>query len=150
VFDIEQGEVMIQLTQQMRDLIDPALAKGTPCLVATASKDGLPNIGYKGSVMVFDDESLAYWERTRQGTAQNVEENPNVMILFRDPATRAAWRFVGKATVHQTGALRDQVMARTVQAELDRDPDRKGFAVIVKVDKVLPITGQTPMQSRDN
>jgi predicted pyridoxine 5'-phosphate oxidase superfamily flavin-nucleotide-binding protein len=141
---------MISLTQQMRDLIDPALAKGTPCLVATASKDGLPNIGYKGSVMVFDDDSLAYWERTHQGTQQNVEDNPNVMILFRDPATRAAWRFVGKATVHKAGPLRDQVMARTVQAELDRDPERKGYAVIVKVDKVLPLTGQTPMQSRDN
>jgi predicted pyridoxine 5'-phosphate oxidase superfamily flavin-nucleotide-binding protein len=141
---------MIKLTQQMRDLIDPALAKGTPCLVATASKDGLPSIGYKGSVMVFDDESLAYWERTLQGTLQNVEDNPNVMILFRDPGTRAAWRFVGQATIHKGGPLRDQVMARTVQAELDRDPERKGYAVIVKVDKVLPVTGQTPMQSRDN
>jgi uncharacterized protein len=141
---------MIQLTQQMRELIDPALAKGTPCLVATASKDGIPNIGYKGSVMVFDDESLAYWERTHQGTLQNVEDNPQVMILFRDPASRAAWRFVGEATVHKDGPLRDQVMARTVQAELDRDPERKGYAVIVKVDKVLPLSGQTPMQSRDN
>ncbi len=139
---------MIQLTQQMRELIDPALEKGTPCLVATASKDGIPNIGYKGSVMVFDDESLAYWERTRQGTLQNVEENPHVMILFRDPVSRAAWRFLGKATVHKEGPLREQVMARTVKAELDRDPERKGLAVIVKVDKVLPLTGQTPMQSR--
>jgi uncharacterized protein len=141
---------MINLTQQMRELIDPALAKGTPCLVATASKDGQPNIGYKGSVMVFDDDSLAYWERTHQGTLQNVEDNPQVMILFRDPATRAAWRFVGQATIHKTGPLRDQVMARTVQAELDRDPERKGYAVIVKVDKVLPLAGQTPMQSRDD
>ena len=46
---------MINLTQQMRDLIDPALERGTPCLVATASKDGFPNVGYKGSVMVFED-----------------------------------------------------------------------------------------------
>jgi hypothetical protein len=141
---------MIKLTDQMRELIDSALAKGTPCLVATASKDGMPNVGYKGSVMVFDDDSLAYWERTRQGTLENVEKNPNVMILFRDPATRAAWRFVGKATVHKEGPLRDQVMARTVQAELDRDPERKGYAVIVRVDKVLPLSGQTPMQNRDS
>lgn len=141
---------MIKLTDQMRELIDPALAKGTPCLVATASKDGVPNIGYKGSVMVFDDESLAYWERTLQGTLRNVEENPNVTILFRDPASRAGWRFVGKATVYKEGSMREQVMARTVQAELDRDPERKGAAVIVRVDKVLPIGGQTPMQSRDD
>jgi len=109
----------------------------------------MPNIGYKGSMMVFDDESLAYWERTRQGTLENLEQNPNVMILFRDPATRAAWRFAGKATIHKEGPLREQVMARTVPAELDRDPERKGYAVIVKLDKVLSITGQTPMQSRD-
>jgi predicted pyridoxine 5'-phosphate oxidase superfamily flavin-nucleotide-binding protein len=139
---------MIQLTQQMRELIDTALARGCPCVVATASHDGVPNVGYKGSVMVFDDESLAYWERTYQGTQQNLDQNPRVMILFRDPATRAAWRFVGQATTHQEGPLRDAVMARVVQPELDRDPERKGYAVIVRVDKVLPLSGQTPMQSR--
>jgi len=141
---------MIKLTDQMREGIDPALAQGCPCLVATISKDGVPNVGYKGSVMVFDDESLAYWERTLQGSAENVQANPNVRSLFRNPATRAAWRFVGKATVHKDGPLREQVMARTVQAELDRDPERKGYAVIVKVDKVLPLSGQRPMQSRDS
>jgi len=140
---------MIKLTDQMREEIDSGLAKGNPCLVATVSGDGVPNVGYKGSVMVFDDESLAYWERTRQGTASNLEANPNVMILFRNTASRAAWRFTGKGTVYKEGPLRDQVMARTVQAELDRDPERKGFAVIVKVDKVLGITGQNPMQSRE-
>ena len=141
---------MITLTDQMRNEIDPALAQGCPCLVATVSQDGIPNIGYKGSMMVFDDTSLAYWERTLQGTLANVEANPNVMILFRNPATRAAWRFVGKATVHKEGEQREQVMARTVQAELERDPERKGHAVIIAVDKVLPPSGQAPMQSRDS
>jgi hypothetical protein len=72
------------------------------------------------------------------------------MILFRNPTTRAAWRFLGKATVHKQGALREQIMARTVQAELDRDPERKGYGVIIAVDTVLPLSGQTPMQSRDS
>jgi predicted pyridoxine 5'-phosphate oxidase superfamily flavin-nucleotide-binding protein len=141
---------MIKLTDQMREEIDPALAQGRPGLVATVSKDGIPNVGYKGSLMVFDDESLAYWERTLQGTAENVQENPNIMVLFRNPTSRAAWRFVGKATVHKEGPLREQVMARTVPAELERDPERKGYAVIIKVDKVLPLGGQRPMQSRDS
>ena len=141
---------MITLTQQMRELIDPALERGTPCLVATSSKDGFPNVGYKGSVMVFDDASLAFWERTYQGTLDNLQENPNVMVLFRDPTTRAAWRFLGQATVYKEGPLREQVMARTVQAELDRDPERKGHAVIIRVEKVLPLSGQRPMQTRDS
>jgi predicted pyridoxine 5'-phosphate oxidase superfamily flavin-nucleotide-binding protein len=139
---------MIKLTDQMRNEIDPALANGCPCIVATVSSDGVPNAGYKGSVMVFDDTSLAYWERTYQGTLSNVEANPHVMVVFRNPATRAAWRFVGQATIHKDGPLRDQVMARTVPAELDRDPERKGFAVVIAVDKVLPLSGQNPMQSR--
>jgi hypothetical protein len=141
---------MIKLTDQMRREIDPALAQGCPCLVATVSPDGVPNVGYKGSMMVFDDTSLAYWERTLQGALANVQENPNVMVLFRNPATRAAWRFVGQATLHKDGPLREQVMARTVPAELDRDPERKGYAVIIAVEKVLPMSGQTPMQSRDS
>jgi len=141
---------MIKLTDQMREEIDPALARGCPCLVATTSQEGVPNVGFKGSVMVFDDDSLAYWERTLQGTGANVEENPNVMVLFRNPTTRAAWRFVGKATAHKEGAVREQVMARTVLAELERDPERKGYAVVIKVDKVLPLSGQKPMQSRDS
>ena len=141
---------MITLTQQMRELIDPALERGTPCLVATSSKDGFPNVGYKGSVMVFDDASLAFWERTYQGTLDNLQENPNVMVLFRDPATRAAWRFLGQATVYKEGPLREQVMARTVPAELDRDPERKGYAVIIRVEKVLPLSGQRPMQTRES
>jgi uncharacterized protein len=141
---------MIKLTDQMRQEIDTALAQGCPCVVATVSADGVPNVGYKGSVMVFDDTSLAYWERTHQGTLANVEVNPNVMVLFRNPSTRAAWRFVGQATVYKEGAQREQVMARTVPAELDRDPERKGYAVIIAVEKVLPLGGQTPMQSRDN
>ena len=47
---------MIRLTQEMRELIDAALAHKMPCILATASKDGVPNVGFRGSTMVFDDE----------------------------------------------------------------------------------------------
>jgi hypothetical protein len=38
-------------------------------------------------------------------------------------------------------------MARTVQAELDRDPDRLGVAVLVKVNKIAELSG-TVLQER--
>ena len=50
---------MINLTDEMRKMIDPALANGAPCILATVSGTGEPDIGYKGSMMVFDNESLA-------------------------------------------------------------------------------------------
>jgi hypothetical protein len=131
----------------MRELVDNALANGCPCVLATVSADGEPDIGYKGSMMVFDDESLAYWERTRRQHLKNVQANPKVVVLFRDPKSRVNWRFHGVATVHESGPLRDRVMARTVADELDKDPERKGAAVVIRVDKVSNLGGQV-LQTR--
>ncbi|HEY6998418.1 MAG TPA: pyridoxamine 5'-phosphate oxidase family protein [Candidatus Binatia bacterium] len=133
---------MISISDQMKELIDNALANGSPCILATVSADGEPDIGYKGSMMVFDNESLAYWERTRRVHMKNVKENPRVIVLFRDAKTKAAWRFHGTATVHESGQIRDQVMARTVKDELDKDPERKGAAVVIRLDKITNMGGQ--------
>jgi Pyridoxamine 5'-phosphate oxidase len=138
---------MIKLIDQMHELIDNALANGCPCILATAAPDGEPDIGYKGSMMVFDDESLAYWERTRRQHLKNVTANPKVVVLFRDAKTKVAWRFHGVATVHDNGSVRDQVMARTVPAELEKDPERKGSAVVIRIDRVTNMGGQV-LQSR--
>jgi predicted pyridoxine 5'-phosphate oxidase superfamily flavin-nucleotide-binding protein len=138
---------MISIIDQMREMIDNALANGCPCILATASADGEPDIGYKGSMMIFDKESLAYWERTRRQHLKNILENPRVVVLFRDPKSRVNWRFHGVATIHQQGPIREQVMARTVKDELDKDPERKGAAVVIRVDKITNLAGQV-LQSR--
>jgi len=133
---------MISISDQMKELIDNALANGSPCILATVSADGEPDIGYKGSMMVFNNESLAYWERTKRVHMKNVKENPRVIVLFRDAKTKAAWRFHGTATMHESGPIRDQVMARTVKDELDKDPERKGAAVVIRLDKITNMGGQ--------
>ncbi len=138
---------MINLTDQMSESVNSALAKGCPCILATVSGSGEPNIGYKGSMMVFDNESLAYWERTRRQHQKNLSENQHVVVLFRDPATRINWRFHGVATIHESGAVRDQVMAKVVKDELDKDKDRKGLAVVVRIDRVTNLQGET-LQTR--
>src|SRR5919112_1687809 len=138
---------MIKLTDEMRNMVNPALANGCPCVLASVSGDGEPDIGYKGSMMVFDDESLAYWERTRRQHLKNITANPKVVVLFRDGKSKAAWRFHGLAEVHDAGAIRDQIMARTAPAELEKDPERKGAAVVIKLDRVTNMAGQV-LQSR--
>jgi len=133
---------MISISDQMKDLVDNALANGSPCILATVAADGEPDIGYKGSMMVFENDSLAYWERTKRVHMKNVKENPKVVVLFRDAKTKAAWRFHGTATLHESGAIRDQVMARTVKDELDKDPERKGAAVVIQLNKITNMGGQ--------
>jgi uncharacterized protein len=138
---------MIELTDQMSELINSALANGSPCVLATVSAAGEPDIGYKGSMMVFDKESLAYWERTRRQHLKNVSENEKVVVLFRDAKTRVNFRFHGTAKIHEQGSVRDQVMPRVVKDELDKDPERKGAAVVIRVDKVTNLGGQV-LQTR--
>lgn len=127
---------MIQLTEEMREAIGTALADGAPVIVASASKDGAPDIAFKGSAMVWDDDHLAFWERSRGQTLRNLQENPNICLLYRNPTRRVVWKFFGVAELHETGDLRRQVMDRTIEVELSRDPERKGVAVVVRVDKV--------------
>jgi general stress protein 26 len=133
---------MIKMTDEMRQFIDNGLANGMPCILATVSKDGQPNTSYRGSVMVFDDEHLAYWDRGKRQSVQDIEESPKVCIMFRHPEKRIIWRFYGAATTHREGALREQVMARVVQPELDRDPERQGAAIMIQVSKILTATGE--------
>jgi len=133
---------MIKMTDEMRDCIDHALANGMPCILATVSKDGQPNTSYRGSTMVCDDEHLAYWDRSKRQSIQDLEENPKVCVMFRHPAKRISWRFYGEATIHQEGTQREQVMARVVQPELDRDPERQGAAITVQVNKILLASGE--------
>ena len=139
---------MIKMTDEMRDLIDNAIANSTPCILATASQAGEPHMSFRGSVMVFDDESLAYWDRVKRQSLQHIAENPQVCILLRHPQKRIIWQFLGEATIHDSGPVREQVMARAVQSELDRDPERQGVAVVIRVNKILLGNGDV-IQQRD-
>ena len=139
---------MIKLTDEMKELFDTALADGFACLVGTATKDGQPQISPKGSVMVFDGETLAYWERAKRSGLANLEENPKVVVYYSHPVKRIRWRFYGEASIHESGPIREDVMSRTVQAELDRDPEREGVAVLIRVDQVGELSGNI-LQQRD-
>ena len=139
---------MIHLTDEMKELLYTALADGMTALVGTASKDGWPQISPKGSVMVYDQETLAYWERSKRTAMENLAENPRVVIYYNNQATRTRWRFYGTATIHESGPIREDVMSKTIQAELDRDPDRQGVAVLVRIDKVGELSGNI-LQQRD-
>lgn len=136
----------IRLTEEMRETIGTALADGLPVMVASSSKAGIPDIVFKGSTMVWDEEHLAFWERSHGQTLRNLEENPNICLLYRNPARRLVWKFFGHAELHRDDALRQQIMGRTVEAELARDPERKGIGVLIRVDKVLQ--GPTVLMQR--
>jgi hypothetical protein len=137
---------MIKLTQQMFELISRAPSDGVHCLVATVA-DEWPQIAIKGSLRVLDDQNLCYWERSLRGSFEGLRANPRVAVYYRNAALTdqlprgAGWRFSGLASVHQSGAERDRILAIMPKNELDKDPDRKGAAILIKVVRVTDIIG---------
>ena len=71
---------MIDL-REMAEAIDSALAEGNVCLVATASAAGMPDVAFKGSVMVFDTDHLAFWERSGGQTNNGVQIWPCAVAI---------------------------------------------------------------------
>jgi hypothetical protein len=98
--------------------------------------------------MVWDKDHIAFWERARGQTMRNLEENGQACLLYRNVQTRVGWKFFGRAEVLQSGELREEIMAKTVSFELDRDPERKGAAVLIRIDRVLQ-AGQVLMERED-
>ncbi len=126
----------IHLTDEITRALENALTDRSPCLVATASAEGMPDVSYRGSVMAFDDEHLAFWERVKGETLDNLLENPQVCVLYRNAETRQSWRFYGTAQVLKDGPLRAEIMERVNKFELAQDPERTGYAIHIRVDRV--------------
>ncbi len=70
---------MAKLTKEMKTMFEQQLS-----VIATASKDGIPNIGPKGSMYIFDDETLVYSEGTGEKTLKNLQQNPIAAVMVVD------------------------------------------------------------------
>ena len=132
----------ISITSEMRQKITNALADGCPCFVGTASADGRPQISMRGSVAVYDDKTLCWWERGMRSSVDNIDENPQVVIFYQNSAERIRWRFHGRVTLHASGTERERAMGLTPKAEMDRDPERKGVAALVRVETISGAIGE--------
>src|SRR3974390_3855683 len=85
---------------------------GYPCLLATVGPEG-PNITPKGSMIVFDDEHLAYWERSKRAVLDNLGLEKRVCVMYanfkaqRDGILDSGFlRFFGTAELHESGPTR--------------------------------------------
>ncbi len=119
------------------------------CLMGTVLPNGFAQVTPRGGIMVFDDHHLASWERGKGSSAAGLADGTKVTIYFRKPALRADGtlpkggiaRFYGTAKIVKSGPEYEEVWRRLVQPEKDRDPDKKGFAVLIKVERAEDLEG---------
>src|ERR1700722_7450689 len=128
---------MIHMTDEIRRWLEVAPDDGVPCLVGTSTKDGHPQISPKGSVAVFDPETLSFWERSFRSSYDAIEANPHIVVYYRNqksaiemPYRGSALRFHGDARIVTEGADWDRAWELTNKDEQARDPEKKGVAVL--------------------
>ena len=126
----------------MRRLVNEARTAGNPCLVATAALDGTPNAGFIGTMMAFDDGSLADRDRSGREPLDHVEANPRVVVVFRDGDREVGWKFRCSATVYRDGANFDDVMRRLADSGLTLDPAVNPAGVVLQIDQILTLFGE--------
>lgn len=105
-------------------------------MVATASRDGKPNVAAKGSTRVIDDVNIAFGQISKDSiTYKNIQDNPLVTIAVVDPSKRTEVRCCGKAEICSGGDLYDEIAAM-----LSSKGHTKPAAVIrVKISKIRNI-----------
>jgi predicted pyridoxine 5'-phosphate oxidase superfamily flavin-nucleotide-binding protein len=84
-------------------------------LVVTASKDGIPNGAPKGSLKVFDDETLHFAEGAAQKTYRNLQENPQVSVMVVDRPNMDGYQFKGTAELLYDGELYEITRQKATQ-----------------------------------
>jgi hypothetical protein len=122
---------MAKLTEDMKTLVANQQA-----FIATASPEGIPNIGPKGSVRVLDDEHIVFFEMTGRRTYENLKTNPNIAIAVLDREKMQGYRFVGEAELVTEGELYQQAKQ---MAEAMKLPTAPQAAVKVKVNEIYNI-----------
>ncbi len=121
---------MAKLTSEMKAIFEKQLA-----VIATASKDGTPNVGPKGSMYVVDDETLAYSEGTGEKTLGNLKENPKVAVMVVDREKPDGYQVKGTAELLTSGDLFERMAKRSEE----RKRPRPKHVVKIKIEEIYSV-----------
>ena len=123
-----------KLVGKLSETVKEIIAEVRPGLVATASKNGKPNVSAKGSFRVLDDDHVAFADIASPRTIANLRENPEVSILVLDPKAMKGCRVWGTGEIFESGELfeqfskefaaRDMKVNHVVRIAVERAQDR--------------------------
>jgi len=132
-------------------LIRNAWDDGYPCLLASSGREG-PNITPKGSMIVFDDQHLAYWERSKRAVLDNLGVEARVCVMYanfkaqRDGVLESGFlRFYGTAELHESGPMREAIFKRLTKREQEHAGADQGIGVLIRIEKAIDIRGKPIM-----
>lgn len=136
------------LSDTIKNLIANAWVDGYPCLVGTSGKDG-PNISPKGSLVIFDDRHLAYWERSKRKALENLQHDNRVVVIYSNMKAQrdgvvdsGVLRFYGTAVLHESGPIRDAIFAKLSKREQEHEGADTGIGVLIRIERAQDVRGK--------
>jgi len=137
----------------IRRLIANAWEDGHVCLLGTTGPNG-PNISPKGSMMLFDDGHLAYWERSKKGALDNLQADDRVVVVYSNMQAQkdkvlesGVLRFYGRASLHPEGSVRDAIFARLNAREQTHEGADAGVGVLIQIERAEDVRGKPLRQA---
>ncbi len=103
---------------KLPEKVKETIAEIRPGIIATASKDGKPNVSAKGSFRVLDDDHVVFADISSPRTIANLRENPNVSILVVHPKSMRGCRIWGKGEILDSGELFEQMSKEFAERNL--------------------------------
>lgn len=98
---------MVKLSEEMKT----AFSEVKIFPVATASKEGIPNVVPIGFCQLVDDETIWIADNFMVKSLANLDENPNLAVYVWGPDTGGCFQIKGKATVIRSGEKFDKMKA---------------------------------------
>jgi hypothetical protein len=137
------------LSQTIKDFITNAWADNVPCLLGTVGEDG-PNVSPKGSLIFYDDDHLAYWERSRKKALENMRGDRRVIVVYANMKAQregklasGILRFYGTAELHEDGPVKDKIFSMLSKREQEHEGADKGFGVLIRIERAVDIHGKS-------
>jgi hypothetical protein len=135
-------ETLTTIPDHVRGIVNNALGAGYPIAVAYVDESGQPVLSPRGSTQVYSPTQLSIWVRNGEGgLASAVARNPKLALMYRDSRTRTTLIFQGRGHVETDEATRTRVFELSPEVEQNHDPQRKGAALVIDVER---LQGTTP------
>jgi general stress protein 26 len=131
----------IQLTDDMVEMISRAIDTDNVMVLAVVDKNNRPSLTFRGSTAVYGPDQLSLWVRNAGGdTIRAIEHNPHVAMMYRSKSVPFL-EFRGRARVVADPEEKNRVFDLAHEKEQQGDPERKGTAVIIDLDRVNGVIG---------
>jgi hypothetical protein len=100
-------------------------------------------------MVVFDDDHLAYWERSKKQALANVGNDKRVCVMYSNFAAQRAGklesgflRFYGTVELHESGPTRDAIFKLLLPREQTHAGADTGIGVLVKIERAADVRGK--------